>query len=185
MPTVITGTDGINQVQAGAVESGDLPAGSVIQVVTKTINTLLVLSDTSYTDMPGFDITMTLNNINNKVLLFTHFGCIAGDPSNNTTALRYVRDGTEFSVGLSGQGSRIPAGSAVAGNGAHINQEHSFDADFNAVDTNPNSSVVTYNLQYRNESGNLYVNRTENFPNNSRPQDSTFVSTMIAMEIAT
>jgi len=26
MPTVITGTDGINQVQAGAVESGDLPA---------------------------------------------------------------------------------------------------------------------------------------------------------------
>jgi len=27
MPTVITGTDGINQVQAGAVESGDLFAG--------------------------------------------------------------------------------------------------------------------------------------------------------------
>jgi len=49
MPTVITGTDGINQVQAGAVESGDLasgaigsgdlPAGSVIQVVSTGIFT--------------------------------------------------------------------------------------------------------------------------------------------------
>ena len=33
MPTTITGTDGVSQVQTGAVESGDLPAGSVIQRV--------------------------------------------------------------------------------------------------------------------------------------------------------
>jgi hypothetical protein len=43
MPTVITGTDGINQVQAGAVESGDLPAGSVIQVVSSASNKILVM----------------------------------------------------------------------------------------------------------------------------------------------
>jgi len=50
MPTVITGTDGINQVQAGAVESGDLPAGSVIQVVQNSTKTETKTSSTNYVD---------------------------------------------------------------------------------------------------------------------------------------
>jgi len=36
MALELNGTTGVSAVQAGAVESGDLPAGSVIQVVSTT-----------------------------------------------------------------------------------------------------------------------------------------------------
>ena len=178
-----TGVPGSSVI--GQLASSNMPAGSVIQVVTKTINTLLVLSDTTYTDMPDFDITITLNNANNKVLLFTHFGMLVGDENNNnSTQLRYIRNGSAFSVGVS-SGSRIPGSSVAAGHRAHINTSHGFQNDLNVVDDNPGSTTVTYQVQHRNENSNLYVNRAQNFNNVTTPQHGTFSSTMIAMEVVT
>ena len=170
----------------GQLASSNMPAGSVIQVVTKTINTLLVLSDTTYADIPGFDITMTLNDANNKVLLFTHFGMLVGgeDANNNSTQLRYTRNGSAFSVGVS-SGIRVQGSSVVSGHRAHINNAHGFQHDLNVVDDNPGSTNVTYKVQHRNEQGNLYLNRTQRFDDDDRPHFGTFSSTMIAMEIVT
>ena len=73
MPTTITGTDGVSQVQTGAVESGDLaagainsgdlPAGSVIQVVsttkTDTFSQTFSGNSTFSNDVTGLTATIT------------------------------------------------------------------------------------------------------------------------------
>jgi len=79
MPTTITGTDGVSQVQAGAVESGDLasgaigsgdlPAGSVIQVkhVVTRVNAETTSNDVIF-DL-GLSISITPRDVNSKFLL--------------------------------------------------------------------------------------------------------------------
>jgi hypothetical protein len=71
MPTVITGTDGINQVQAGAVESGDLPSGSVLQVqVVQTTNIFSQsFSVNTTTIIDEFDLNITPHRSNSTILL--------------------------------------------------------------------------------------------------------------------
>jgi len=93
MPTTITGTDGVSQVQTGAVESGDLPAGSVIQVVQVTSTTNTDTTATSLIDVEP-SVTITPSSSSNKILVMhTAGGMIQGVASsikfelqrNNTT----------------------------------------------------------------------------------------------------
>jgi hypothetical protein len=71
MPTTITGTDGVSQVQAGAVESGDLPAGSVIQVVTASRTSETTTTSTSYVNT-GLQASITPTSTSNKILILVH-----------------------------------------------------------------------------------------------------------------
>jgi len=74
MPTTITGTDGVSQVQTGAVESGDLPAGSVIQVVqTEGDATVAQISTSSYVDLPGLSASITPQSSLSKILIAYSF----------------------------------------------------------------------------------------------------------------
>jgi len=68
MPTTITGTDGVSQVQTGAVESGDLPAGSVIQVVSASTTTTDDLQTTSYVDT-SLSCSITPTSATSKILV--------------------------------------------------------------------------------------------------------------------
>jgi len=66
-PLTLDGTNGVSAVQAGAVESGDLPAGSVIQVVSNVYSTLTTISSTTYVNS-GLSASITPANVANKIL---------------------------------------------------------------------------------------------------------------------
>jgi len=71
MPTTITGTDGVSQVQAGAVESGDLPTGSVLQMQTVQLLDRFTqsISANVHTIISDFDINITPSRSNSTILL--------------------------------------------------------------------------------------------------------------------
>jgi len=104
MPTVITGTDGINQVQAGAVESGDLasgaigsgdlPAGSVIQVVHTLVRPNVVTSSSSPITI-GLSTSITPTKSNSMfVCIVTIHSEFETDPSGY--GLVFFRDNSEI-----------------------------------------------------------------------------------------
>jgi len=67
-PLTLDGTNGVSAVQAGAVESGDLPAGSVVQVK----HTVVVPNISSNSGSPislGLSTSITPNSTNNSFLL--------------------------------------------------------------------------------------------------------------------
>jgi len=98
MPTVITGTDGINQVQTGAVESGDLPAGSVIQVVQDLEDTQFATSvvDLTFHDS-GLLASITPISVNSKILVFANV-YIRSRPDNGAQNIfsRLFRDNSQI-----------------------------------------------------------------------------------------
>ena len=69
MAVTISGDTGISAVQAGAVESGDLPAGSVIQVVHDEGNTSTSVLSGSQTLYCGWTESINLSSVNNKILV--------------------------------------------------------------------------------------------------------------------
>ena len=68
MAVTIDGTTGVSAIQAGAVESGDLPAGSVIQVVSNTYSTATIIQSTSYIDT-GLSASITPISNTSKVFV--------------------------------------------------------------------------------------------------------------------
>jgi len=68
MPLTLDGTNGVSAVQAGAVESGDLPAGSVIQVVQTDLNSAQSTNSTSFV---GTDLiaSITPSSASSKILV--------------------------------------------------------------------------------------------------------------------
>ena len=88
MPTTITGTDGVSQVQDGAVTASDLtstldlsgkavtlPAGvggKVLQVVQSTTDTQVVISAGSGFTDTTLNASITPSNASNKVLIITN-----------------------------------------------------------------------------------------------------------------
>jgi len=98
MPTVITGTDGINQVQAGSIQSDDLAAGvggKVLQVVGFVTNTQVQITAQNTFIDTTLEASITPSNSSNKILVITNQkGNHLGDVSTADT--RLLANGTEI-----------------------------------------------------------------------------------------
>jgi len=90
-PLTLDGTTGVSAVQAGAVESGDLPAGSVIQVVSETFNTQISTTSSSFVDT-GLSATITPNSINNKIMVVVTLALLSERDTFHAAGLRLTRN---------------------------------------------------------------------------------------------
>jgi len=70
MAVTISGDTGISAVQAGAVQSGDLPAGSVIQVVNSSSNTQITSTLATYV-ASGISAIITPIKQNSKIVIIS------------------------------------------------------------------------------------------------------------------
>ena len=95
MPTTITGTDGVSQVQAGAVESGDLPAGSVLQVKHVVSRTAVDIVASGVVVDLGLSINITPTSLTSKFLLLAKIQA------------RLVTNGSGFSAVFFRNGSEV------------------------------------------------------------------------------
>jgi len=99
MPTTITGTDGVSQVQAGAVESGDLasgaigsgdlPAGSVIQVVQVSDDTLR-RTTSDYPQTSGITASITPSSASSKIYVLVICSVFLEDEGSNSNKIAFL-----------------------------------------------------------------------------------------------
>jgi len=180
MPTVITGTDGINQVQTGAVESGDLPAGSVIQVVQTVKDDVFSSTSGTFVDVTGLSASITPTTTSSKIYVNVCISNLVADGGDGSAEAILIRDTTQIANASSGGSNVLFGGFSGGGNG-----ESSFGTlpkNVNFLDSPSTTSSVVYKVQARQVDSTLfYINRSVN---DSGSYNQRGISTITLMEIA-
>jgi len=160
MPLTLDGTNGVSEVQAGAVESGDLasgaigsgdlPAESVIQVVSST-NSSGQISVNTTTETLIFDASITPKSASSKILVLCSFNIYFNDEFNVETITKLKKGGTVLMRTRQQRSSNRAFKSALA--------------EFNFLDSPATTSEITYGLFCENlnlSGGNPVYNRENN-----------------------
>ena len=138
MAVTIDGTTGVSAVQAGAVTTSDLPAGTVLQVVSKQITTETSTSSTSFVDLTDFSQAITPSSASSKILVFFSVQSFVNN-ANNNSPIRLLRDSTGLQDydywNYSGAGTSMMVSS------------------YSYLDSPNTTSSVTYKLQGRSING--------------------------------
>jgi len=172
MTVTISGDTGISAVQAGAVESGDLPAGSVIQVVQGSTNTQINVSTTSYTDT-GLSAAITPSLTSSKILILIdqHIFLKRNGDVNIGSGFRLLRDSTVVAGGESLTDTQL-----TVQNAGNLSMELLVRRNSQYLDSPSTTSEITYKTQGRPDqtsNGGLVIY-----------QHNSIVSHMTLMEIA-
>jgi hypothetical protein len=159
--TILTGSSAITRSQ--------LPAGSVLQVVSTTKTDTASTTSTSFSDVSGLSVTITPTSSTSKIFIILTLGSVGN--TVNTVKFNILRNSTNIAQPASG------------GNSSTIN--HFPGATVSAtgdcasfLDSPATTSAITYKIQWAVDGSTGYLNRhTGNTDYNS-------VSTITAMEIA-
>jgi hypothetical protein len=168
MPTVITGNDGINQVQAGSIQSDDLAAGvggKVLQVVNGSVSSESVTTSSTFQDT-GLSASITPASSSSKILILVdQVGCRVND-STERLGLRLLADSVEIIKFESNGGFMSAAGS------------QNFGSCSTSFLHSPGTNLsITYKTQFKSADGGSVAVQDQG----SQPTPS---STITLMEIA-
>jgi hypothetical protein len=170
------------------VPSGGLPAGSnggIIQCVQTVISDVKSYTANAYTftDMPGFNCTITPSSSSNKVLIVVGIGGIHQDAGSIIG--KVLRGSTSVGIG-DADGNRPRCGFRMYGSNVY-NGNHTGSYQFNFLDSPATTSATTYKLQTAGESGTsypVYLNRTINDSDNDYNYRGRPISTMTLYEVS-
>ena len=162
MPTEISGATGVNKIQTGAIETGDMPTGSVLQVVQTIITDTSSTTSVSFVDVSGLSVSITPISTSSKILVTAdlNMGTGAGFRAHG----RILRNSTAIGVGASA-GSRSPSTFAIrSSDTGYLN-----NVSATVLDSPSTTSAITYKVQFMAEytSGTTYVNRSFSDADNS------------------
>jgi hypothetical protein len=172
----------LTQVQSGMLASGvptraQLPAGSVLQVVSTTKTDTFTTTSTSYVDITGLSLSITPTSASSRIVLVANVSAIEG--AANSLYLRFVRDSTPIAVG-NAAGVRVQATGGMRFPTADSGGAGSIGMSF--VDSPSTISATTYKIQIAVQGGTGCVNRSpDDLDNVGRGR---YVSTITVMEIA-
>ena len=164
MTTTINGTTGIDKVAPGAVERGDLPAGTVLQVVQGSTTTQVISSSTTLVDT-GLTATITPSSSANKILVIVNHGECYKNSSNayNDLNMWLLRNGSQL---------------------VNFNKNLGYTGTANG---NTLPAMLTYLDSPASTSAIIYKTQFANFDNNGaqvQVQNGGIISTITLMEIA-
>ena len=170
------GTTGqwVSAVGEIALTSADLPAGTVLQVVSTTKTDVFSTTSTSFVDVTGLSVSLTPRSASSKVYVVVNMG--VSNTGNSADVYQLVRNSTEIGSGTSGStynGFYSTNTYSFGGNGAHI-----VPIGTNFLDSPNTTSTTTYKVQVKVDFSTLYVNRIGN------GTAYGVSSTITAMEIA-
>jgi hypothetical protein len=175
MALELNGTTGVSLVQDGVITDANLPAGSVLQVVSTTKTDTSSVASTTYTDITGLSVSITPSSTNSKILVLTN---ISINPANSNGALwQLVRNSTPIAVNTII--SNASSGGVYTESGANAgNTWNGFGISH--LDSPSTTSSVTYKIQVRGGATTtaVFVNRR------AFAADYGGVSTITLMEIA-
>lgn len=182
MPTIIDGTNGIDNIAAGAIQKSDLPTGSVLQVVQATFTgtqTITASGFSNWTDVTSLSLNITPSSSSSKILLIAQITAMT--VADRIINARFVGGNAGNYVG-NAAGSRARAGAfwVSPGNGATGGT-----ISMNYLDSPATTSSINYKVQLAPNfsSGNVTVNY--NIVNDA---DDAFLTrgacSLLALEIA-
>jgi hypothetical protein len=168
--TILTGSSSITRSQ--------LPAGSVLQVVSTTkTDTFSSSSSGSWIDITGMSVSITPTSSSNRILV--SYNIVISNNNGWYVLLKLVRGSTDIAIG-DAAGSRTRATTA-GGLGASVT-DYPYLQSMQFLDSPATTSSTTYKLQMYFGGNTSYVNRS--------PTDGDTVgypravSTITVMEIA-
>jgi hypothetical protein len=167
---------------SGAITSAQLPAGSVLQVVSTDYTGIASSTSGTPADVSGFAATITPSSASNKVLVFVSVAFGFNNDSYPYVLLK--RNGTSISVGASATGTRLNvflSGTGTNDSGSTIYRYHQASKSY--LDSPSSTSALTYQIQFASPySGFIgYINRVHNGDDASYIQYPT--SSITLMEI--
>tara|TARA_R100001509_G_scaffold116118_1_gene71000 strand:+ start:42 stop:584 length:543 start_codon:yes stop_codon:yes gene_type:complete len=170
------------------VPSGGLPAGSnggIIQCVQTVITDTksYTANAHTYTDMPGFNCTITPSSNSNKIMIVVGIGAIHQD--SGTIMGKVQRGSQDIGIG-DANGNRPRSGFRMYGSNIY-NTNHCGSYHFTFLDEPGTTSATTYKLVTAGESGTSYpvfLNRGVQDDNNAYTYRSTTISTMTLYEVS-
>ena len=133
-------------VTAGVLDSGSLPAGSILQVVSVNKSDVATTTSSSFVDVAGLSVSITPSSTSSKILVMANISL--NGPNSGRADCRVLRDATPIGVGDS---------SGVLGIAA-IEDDMVFSTSLNYLDSPATTSSVTYKAQF-SSGGTAYVNR--------------------------
>lgn len=157
-----------NSLASGVPASSNMPAGSVLQVLSTNKTDTFSTTSGSYTDVTGLSVSITPKFATSKIFVIVNFNTSGGQTSNET--FRLNRDATALSdpfmvirIGQDGQSEYqvTPVG-------------------YSYLDSPSSTSALSYKIQCKTNNSTLYVNR----PLNQGGFSDTLKSTITVMEIA-
>ena len=170
MPTIIDGTNGIDNIAAGAIQKSDLPTGSVLQVVSTTKTDTFSTTSNSFVDVTGLSVSITPTSSTSKILVFctipvSHAGFAVAK-------VNLVRNGTNI--------CQPASAGALSSSKTGYYQDNDLDAaaDLHFLDSPATTSAVTYKIQVcTNTATTMFVGQRVS-------GDMAMPSTITVMEIA-
>lgn len=189
MSVIINGTTGITTPALDSVapfSSADMPAGSVIQVVsltkTDTWSQGQSANSLSGTDVTGLVATITPTSASNKILILVNLNLASGASLNTGHGVGFAlhRSGTKISSGdVDGNRTSLTSASLI------YSTTELVPMGMNYLDSPATTSAISYSIRLWQGSGstvNMYVNRTHGDDNAA--SGSRSVSSITVMEIA-
>lgn len=170
-------------LSGAAVARSQLPAGSVIQVVSTTFTSEFSWTTKgSWVDMTGISASITPTSVSNKI--FVQLMLATGDGGNNyERAYRILRDSSVIAEGPNTANIMVRA-QAATGMGAFSSNATICTIPIMVLDSPATTSSITYKLQGWASSSSVttsYINRPYIPATASSP---TGISTITLMEIA-
>jgi hypothetical protein len=144
------------KLEVSAITGADLPAGSVLQVVSVTkSDTSTMNGSTAWTDVPNLSVAITPSSTSSKILIVASITLASGNHAHP----RMLRGSTTIGNGASA-GSR-PGVFGYANNPGGVNSATS--NTYNYLDSPNTTSATTYKIQLNNSNGSgaCYINRTQ------------------------
>jgi hypothetical protein len=183
MALELNGTTGVSLVQDGVITDANLPAGSVLQVVSTTKTDVFTATSPTFTTVTGLTASITPSSASNKILVLVS---VTGNrnAANTQVGQFSVFRGSTNLVNADSTGSRTPSftsGVQMGDTNGHANMEV---YSFTIQDSPSSTSSLTYSVQCRNAGGSevTYVNRSES--DTEGASRGRGVSTITLMEIA-
>ena len=166
-----------------AVAKSQLPAGSVLQVLSSSLtSTQAITGSSAWTDITSLSVSITPTSSNSKFLIIAS---VHVDGTNNVW-FRFMRDSTAIGIGdTAGSTSRVTFGNGFLGSyTGNANQVLSLSNSY--LDSPATTSAITYKVQGYTDngagSGTAYINYSTDEDN--VPAAGRSISSITVMEVA-
>ena len=176
--TVLTLPTANGTVLTTANVSSNLPAGSVLQVVSATKTDTASFTSSTFSDVTGLSVSITPSSSSNKILILVN---VNGSWQNGITKIggRLMRDSTAIAIG-DAAGSRTRLTSELY---FGVNGDTFIPMSMNYLDSPSTTSATTYKWQANSmdNAGTVYINKA--YVDGDATYVGRGVSTITVMEI--
>jgi hypothetical protein len=126
------------------ITGADLPAGSVLQVVSVNLASGFSTTSTSFVDVTGFTASITPSSTSSKVLILvsSRVSASSGSNINNRGNIQLMKGALVL--------SQVMVGAFLGGvSGSDLNQYHAYHISY--LDSPSSTSSTTYKIQLQSE----------------------------------